>query len=290
MRAPLCSRRAGRLVFFLALAVLLLLTVLFARQLCPYDPNAQVFETLLPPSAEHLAGTDRLGRDLLSRILMGLRTSVLATLFLVAAVTAAGTAVGVLCGVLGGAADGLLMRVSDVCLAFPSLVFALGVAALLGGGLHNAVLALAVIGWPKYARIARSQVLALENADFIAAARLAGDTNGQIILRHLLPNILGPILVTAVLDIGTMMMELAGLSFLGLGAMPPTAELGSMMSDGRSMLQTYPWVVLAPGVAIFAAVAVFNLLGDALRDWLDPKNSARGESLGRTNETARGIP
>ena len=290
MRAPLCSRRAGRLVFFLALAVLLLLTVLFARQLCPYDPNAQVFETLLPPSAEHLAGTDRLGRDLLSRILMGLRTSVLATLFLVAAVTAAGTAVGVLCGVLGGAADGLLMRVSDVCLAFPSLVFALGVAALLGGGLHNAVLALAVIGWPKYARIARSQVLALENADFIAAARLAGDTNGQIILRHLLPNILGPILVTAMLDIGTMMMELAGLSFLGLGAMPPTAELGSMMSDGRSMLQTYPWVVLAPGVAIFVAVAVFNLLGDALRDWLDPKNSARGESLGRTNETARGIP
>ena len=290
MRAPLCSRRAGRLVFFLALAVLLLLTVLFARQLCPYDPNAQVFETLLPPSAEHLAGTDRLGRDLLSRILMGLRTSVLATLFLVAAVTAAGTAVGVLCGVLGGAADGLLMRVSDVCLAFPSLVFALGVAALLGGGLHNAVLALAVIGWPKYARIARSQVLALENADFIAAARLEGDTNGQIILRHLLPNILGPILVTAVLDIGTMMMELAGLSFLGLGAIPPTAELGSMMSDGRSMLQTYPWVVLAPGVAIFAAVAVFNLLGDALRDWLDPKNSARGESLGRTNETARGIP
>ena len=290
MRAPLCSRRAGRLVFFLALAVLLLLTVLFARQLCPYDPNAQVFETLLPPSAEHLAGTDRLGRDLLSRILMGLRTSVLATLFLVAAVTAAGTAVGVLCGVLGGAADGLLMRVSDVCLAFPSLVFALGVAALLGGGLHNAVLALAVIGWPKYARIARSQVLALENADFIAAARLAGDMNGQIILRHLLPNILGPILVTAVLDIGTMMMELAGLSFLGLGAMPPTAELGSMMSDGRSMLQTYPWVVLAPGVAIFAAVAVFNLLGDALRDWLDPKNSARGESPGRTNETARETP
>ena len=277
-------------MFFLALAVLLLLTVLFARQLCPYDPNAQVFETLLPPSAEHLAGTDRLGRDLLSRILMGLRTSVLATLFLVAAVTAAGTAVGVLCGVLGGAADGLLMRVSDVCLAFPSLVFALGVAALLGGGLHNAVLALAVIGWPKYARIARSQVLALENADFIAAARLAGDTDGQIILRHLLPNILGPILVTAMLDIGTMMMELAGLSFLGLGAMPPTAELGSMMSDGRSMLQTYPWVVLAPGVAIFIAVAVFTLLGDALRDWLDPTNSARAESPGRTNETARETP
>ena len=276
MRAPLCSRRAGRLVFFLALAVLLLLTVLFARQLCPYDPNAQVFETLLPPSAEHLAGTDRLGRDLLSRILMGLRTSVLATLFLVAAVTAAGTAVGVLCGVLGGAADGLLMRVSDVCLAFPSLVFALGVAALLGGGLHNAVLALAVIGWPKYARIARSQVLALENADFIAAARLAGDTNGQIILRHLLPNILGPILVTAVLDIGTMMMELAGLSFLGLGAMPPTAELGSMMSGGRSMLQTYPWVIIGPGIAIFAAVAIFNLLGDTVRDYLDPRSS-RGQ-------------
>ena len=208
---------------------------------------------------------------MLSRILIGLRTSVLSTLVLVAIITAAGTATGVLCGHLGGAADALMMRAADVCLAFPGLVLALAIAALLDGGLQNAVFALAVVGWPKYARLARSQTLALESADFIAAARLSGDSSVQLVVRHILPNIAGPILVTAVLDIGTMMMELAGLSFLGLGAMPPTAELGSMMSSGRSMLQTYPWVILGPGIAIFAAVALFHLLGDSVRDVLDPR-------------------
>ena len=182
---------------------------------------------------------------------------------------------GVLCGYLGGRVDALIMRISDICLAFPGLVFALAIAALLNGGLQNAVLALAVISWPKYARIARSQTLTLKNMDYIAAARLAGDTSVQLVLRHILPNCAGPILVTAMLDIGTMMMELAGLSFLGLGAMPPTAELGNMMSTGRSMLQTYPWVIFGPGIAIFAAVAVFNLLGDAVRDFLDPRDSRK---------------
>ncbi len=168
-----------------------------------------------------------------------------------------------------------MMRVSDVCLAFPGLVFALGIAALLNGGLKNAIIALAVISWPKYARIARGQTLSIKNTDYIGAARLSGDTSLQIIWRHILPNIAGTILVTAMLDIGTMMMELAGLSFLGLGAMPPSAELGSMMSDGRSMLQTYPWVIIGPGIAIFVAVVIFNLLGDTLRDYLDPRNSQR---------------
>ena len=165
------------------------------------------------------------------------------------------------------------MRISDVCLAFPGLVFALAIAALLGGGISNAVIALAVISWPKYARVARGQTLALKNSDFVAAARLAGDTSAQMIRRHILPNILGPILVTTMLDIGTMMMELAGLSFLGLGAQPPMAEWGNMMSGGRSMLQTYPWLVLSPGVAIFLTVVIFNLLGDTVRDYMDPKNS-----------------
>ena len=268
----------GRLWAFLVLAVLLLAAALFARHLCPYDPNAQIFDTLAPPSAEHLCGTDRYGRDLFSRILMGLQTSVLSTLALVAMIAVAGSAAGVLCGYWGGAVDAVMMRVSDVCLAFPGLVFAMAIAALLGGGLHNAVLALAVISWPKYARLARSQTLALKSTDYIAAARLAGDTSLQVICRHILPNIAGPIFVTAMLDIGTMMMELAGLSFLGLGAQPPTAELGSMMSSGRSMLQTYPWVILAPGIAIFVAVVIFNLLGDAARDYLDPRNSRSGAS------------
>lgn len=269
------SHRNGRLACFLLLVLLLLGVALFARQLCPYDPDAQVFDALASPSLAHLCGTDRYGRDLFSRILMGLRTSMFSTLALVAIIALVGTAIGVWCGYCGGVVDAVTMRISDLCLAFPGLVLALAITALLNGGLFNAVLALAVISWPKYARIARSQLLTLKETDYIAAARLAGDTPLQLIFRHMLPNMLGPILVTATLDLGTMMMELAGLSFLGLGAQPPIAELGSMMSDGRSMLQTYPWVVLGPGLAIFVAVALFNLLGDTLRDYLDPRNRRR---------------
>lgn len=266
------NRTKKKLYAVLILAALLLLTVLFAEQLCPYDPNAQIFETLEAPSRAHPFGTDRYGRDLLSRVLIGLRTSVLSTLGLVAVISAAGTFLGIMAGFRGGILDAVIMRISDVCLAFPGLVFALAIAALTGGGLGNAVFALAVVSWPRYARLARSRTLTLKNTDFIAAARLAGDTPAQIIRRHVLPNILGTILVTAMLDIGTMMMELAALSYLGLGAQPPTAELGNMMSSGRSLLQTSPWVVLAPGFAIFIAVLIFNLLGDTLRDYLDPRN------------------
>ena len=265
-----------RLVVFLILAAGLLLTAVFAQQICPYDPNAQDTSiSLQPPSAAHPAGTDRFGRDMFSRILVGLQTSVLATLSLVVIITLVGTVLGVLCGYYEGILDSVVMRISDVCLAFPGLVFALAIAALLNGGLHNAVLALAVISWPKYARIARSQTLAQKSTNYIAAAKLAGSSSRQIIVKHILPNCAGPILVTAMLDIGTMLMELAGLSFLGLGVQPPTAELGNMMSGGRSMLQTYPWVILGPGIAIFIVVVIFNLLGDTVRDYLDPRNSRR---------------
>ena len=260
-----------RLYVFGAFAAALLIVVVFAEKFCPYDPNAQIFDVLQAPSRAHLCGTDRYGRDLLSRVIMGLRTSVLSTLALVVLITVIGTIAGTLSGWLGGVFDTIMMRICDICLAFPGLVFALAIAAITGGGLINAVLALAVTSWPKYARIARSQTLALKGTDFMAAAVQAGDRPGQMILRHILPNTAGPILVTAMLDIGTMMMELAGLSFLGLGAQPPTAELGNMMSSGRSMLQTSPWVILAPGAAIFIAVVIFNLLGDTIRDYMDPK-------------------
>lgn len=263
-----------RLYIFLGLVIALMLVALFSEQLAPYDPYAQnLEEAMLPPSARHIMGTDRHGRDMFSRVLVGGKTSIYATLALVAAISTFGTVVGTLCGYYGGRVDSIVMRISDVCLAFPGLVFAMAVAALLGGGIGNAVLALAVISWPKYARVARSQTLALKNSAFVSAARLSGSRSGGILLRHILPNILGPILVTAMLDIGTMMMELAGLSFLGLGAKPPTAEWGNMMSSGRSMLQMYPWVVLSPGIGIFVSVVLFNLLGDTVRDYLDPKNS-----------------
>ena len=276
MKKPPSSQRAftgkrARLLFCAALTALLLAVVAFAAFLCPYDPNAQIFSSLEAPSLAHLCGTDRYGRDLFSRILVGLQTSVISTLSLVVLISVLGTALGILSGYLGGLVDTLIMRLCDLCLAFPGLVFALAIAALLGGGMQNAVLALATVSWPKYARIARSQTLTLQERDFIASARLAGCTAGQVIRRHIVPNCLGPILVTAMLDIGTMMMELAGLSFLGLGAKPPTAELGNMMSGGRSMLQTYPWVILCPGAAIFLAVVIFNLWGDTVRDLLDPR-------------------
>lgn len=263
-----------RLYFFLALTAGLLLVTIFADKLAPYDPYLQNYEiSFQPPSAEHIMGTDRYGRDLFSRVLVGGQVSIFSTLALVAIISVFGTMVGVSCGYFGGKLDAVVMRISDVCLAFPGLVFALAVAALLNGGIVNAVIALAVISWPKYSRVARSQTLAQKNSPYVHAALLAGDTPLQIIFRHILPNILGPILVTAMLDIGTMMMELAGLSFLNLGAQPPTAEWGNMMSSGRSMLQIYPWIVLAPGFAIFITVVIFNLLGDTVRDYMDPKNS-----------------
>lgn len=263
-----------RMILFLILAAALIGVIIFAPYICPYDPNVQDMSvSLQPPSSKHILGTDTYGRDMLSRVIMGLRTSISATLILVIIISVFGSAVGVICGYFGGRFDSIVMRISDVCLAFPGLVFALAIAAMLNGGIENAVIALAVISWPKYARIARSQTLALNNMDYIYAARLAGCSSINIIIHHILPNSMGPIIVTAMLDIGTMMMELAGLSFLGLGAQPPMAELGSMMSNGRSMLQTYPWVILAPGFTIFVAVVIFNLLGDTVRDYLDPRNS-----------------
>ena len=264
----------GRLIFFLVLVAILLLITVFADKIVPYDPYVQdLSQSRQAPSATHWMGTDQYGRDVFSRVVVGAQTSIFSTLALVGVISVFGTIVGTLCGYYGGALDSVVMRISDVCLAFPGLVFALAIAALLGGGVGNAVIALAVISWPKYARVARSQTLALKNGPFVSAARLSGSTALQIILRHILPNILGPILVTAMLDIGTMMMELAGLSFLGLGAKPPVPEWGSMMSDTRNLLATHPWVTLAPGFAIFVSVMIFNLLGDTVRDWLDPRNA-----------------
>ncbi|MBQ1461154.1 MAG: ABC transporter permease [Selenomonas sp.] len=256
-----------------SLALLLILAAFFSDYLCPYDPYMQDMSmTKAAPSAEHLLGTDRYGRDMLSRVIAGSKTSIYATLLLVSFITIFGSLVGIICAWTGKWLDTVLMRLSDMFLAFPGLVFALAVAAVLGGGVHNAIFALAAISWPKYARLARSQTLAQQAAVYMQAARMAGSSNFKLIRKHVIPNIAGPILVTAMLDIGTMMMELAGLSFLGLGAKPPVPEWGSMMSDTRNLLPTQPWVTLAPGFAIFISVMIFNLLGDTVRDYLDPKN------------------
>ena len=268
------NRIRMKLIVFAGLAAALLLITIFAKYICPYDPYAQdLTQAMQPPSAAHLMGTDTYGRDMLSRVLIGAQTSISSTFALVAIITVFGTVVGIFCGYYGGIVDSVMMRISDVCLAFPGLVFAMAVAAILDGGVRNAVIALALISWPKYSRIARGQTLSIKNLSYMQASQLAGDSVLQMIFRHVLPNNAGPILVTSMLDIGTMMMEIAGLSFLGLGAQPPVAEWGSMMSSGRSMLQTYPWIVLSPGLAIFVSVVIFNLLGDTIRDYMDPKNT-----------------
>lgn len=273
MQTVKTDRLKYKLIAFSILALLLIVLAFFSESLCPYDPYEQnLAMAKAAPSAEHLLGTDRFGRDMLSRIIAGSYTSIFSTLLLVSFITVFGSLIGILCAWSGRWIDTLLMRLADMFLAFPGLVFALAVAAVLGGGVHNAILALAAISWPKYARLARSQDLAQQSAPYMQAAKMAGNSTFQMIRKHVLPNIAGPILVTAMLDIGTMMMELAGLSFLGLGAKPPIPEWGSMMSDTRNLLATQPWVTLSPGVAIFVSVMVFNLLGDAVRDWLDPKN------------------
>ncbi len=252
----------------LILAGIIIFVAVFANFLTPHDPYLQNLEgALAPPSSQNFLGTDRYGRDILSRVIVGSQTTLFAALLLLLTITTFGTLIGMICGFKGGKVDIFLMRLSDLFLAFPQMVFAIAAAGILGGGLFNAAMALAVIGWTKYARLSRSLVLTIRESDFISAAKISGATSTKIIFRHILPNIVGPILVTSALDIGTIIMELAGLSFLGLGAQPPTAEWGAMMNNGRVFLQTAPWVILSPGVAIFLTVAIFNLLGDKLRDY-----------------------
>lgn len=270
------NRTKRMFIIFSILAAALLICSIIAPLLCPYDPYAQdLSKSLQPPSAEHWLGTDRYGRDLLSRVIIGSQTSIYSTLILVAFMTVVGTVLGILAGLYGGILDTIIMRISDIFLAFPGLVFALAVAGALGGGVQNAIIALAAVGWPKFARLARSQTLAQKKQQYMDAARLSGNGIFKIIIWHLLPNIIGPIIVTAVLDIGTSMMEIAGLSYLGLGAMPPVAEWGSMMSGAREFIQTAPWAAFAPGIAIFISVVIFNMFGDTVRDYFDPRQRTK---------------
>ena len=264
------SRNRTRLYVLLILAGLLILLSILAPLLTPNDPNAtSALHMNEAPSRAFPFGTDRYGRCICSRVLMGARTSIFSAVTLVAVTFVFGTVLGMLAGWFGGAADALVMRLADVLLAFPQMVLAIAVAGILGGGLANAMLAMGVTGWTLYARLARAQVLALKEEAYVSAARLTGQGALSILLKTLLPNMLGPLVVNASTQIGTMMIGIAGLSFLGIGVTEPQAEWGSMISGARAYLQLAPWAVMAPAGATILTVMVFNYLGDCVRDVLD---------------------
>ncbi|ABR47329.1 binding-protein-dependent transport systems inner membrane component [Alkaliphilus metalliredigens QYMF] len=274
---------AIRFYILLGLAIIMVLISLLAPYITPNDPYATDIKfRRLPPSEHFLFGTDGHGRCILSRVLVGARTSIFAALSLVVGTFVVGTMIGCFSGYYGGVIDTIFMRLADILLAFPDIILAIAVAGILGGGLTNAMLALALTGWTQYARLARSNVLAIREETFVQASRLGGNSNMRIIFRHILPNIMGPLVVTASLQIGGMMMGIAGLSFLGLGVQVPQAEWGSMISEGRSYLQIAPWTVLYPGVVMMMTIILFNLLGDALRDLLDPKG--QGEIFNKNQD------
>ena len=248
------------------------LAALFAPVLSPRDPLAQqVVAGMRPPSAEHLMGTDKLGRDVFSRMLYGSRISLLVGAGVVATAAGIGTLLGLVAGYTGGLVDELLMRLTDIFFAFPALILAMAIAGALGPNLRNALIAIAAVTWPVYARLIRGQVLALKEQEFILAARALAVPRRRIILRHLLPNTLAPLLVQATFDLGAAITAVAGLSFIGFGAQPPTPEWGVMISEGRNYLATQWWLATFPALGILLVVAAFNLLGDGLRDALDPR-------------------
>lgn len=255
--------------FLVILIVLVAVLAPFIATHDPYEGNMKM--VLQTPSAEHIFGTDKLGRDTFSRIIYGTQTSLFMTICLVILMALVGTIVGTVSGYFGGKIELVLMRFADIMLSFPGIVLAIAIAGILGGSIINTILALVVVSWAKYARLVRSLVIKLRHNDFIIAAEVNGTTTFNILWRHVLPNILPMVVITGAMDIGTMMMEIAGLSFLGFGAQPPTAEWGLMLNEGRQYIQTAPWLMVYPGVAIFIVVAIFNLWGDSLRDILDPR-------------------
>jgi peptide/nickel transport system permease protein len=264
-------RRNHLMVVGTSIIVFLLLVAAAAPLLATHDPYEQILaDRLFPPSAQHYFGTDSLGRDIYSRVVYGSRVT-LSIAFLVAAIsTPLGLVVGVLAGYFGGALDEILMRFSDVFLAFPKLILAIAFAAALGPGVENAIVAISVANWPSYARLARAETLSVRNNDYIQVIRSMGASNLRIMVGHITPMCLSSIIVRLSLDMGTIILTAAGLGFLGLGAQPPVPEWGLMVSDGRQFLVDQWWVSTLPGFAILVVVMGFNLMGDGFRDILDP--------------------
>lgn len=268
-RAPALAlrlrRQRGGLLVLAALA-LVLVVVLFGRELAPNDPlKPQMTIRLKGPSSAHWMGTDPLGRDVFSRVLMGARVSLKSVLVIIVSAVGVGMLLGAIGGYFGGLLDDAIMRVTDCFLAFPALVLALTIAGALGPSLTNAMLAVSVVWWPWYARLTRGQVLAVKEEPYVEAARSIGASNRRILGRHIAPNIVAPIIVQATLDMGSALVTTAGLSFIGMGAQPPSPEWGAMLSQGRGFFLNAWWLSAFPGLAIFLAVLIFNAAGELVR-------------------------
>ena len=256
--------------FFFLLVILLIFVAVFAPVIAPQDPYVSDLKNALQaPNSEHWFGTDKLGRDIFSRVIYASRISLPATLTLVAIIFVAGTILGTLAGYFGGWVDAVIMRLSDMMISFPGMVLAIAVAGIMGASIKNAVIAIAIVSWSKYARLARSLVMKIRHEDYVYAAIVTGSKTGYILRKYMLPNVIPTLVITAATDIGGMMLELAGLAFLGFGAKAPAAEWGLMLNEGRTYMQNAPWMMIYPGLAIFIVVVIFNLLGDSLRDVLD---------------------
>lgn len=262
-------------IFILILAVIAIVTAV-APGILPYDPYQQdLGQSLLPPSAEHWFGTDLQGRDIFCRVMVGTQISLSVGLIAVAFSLTIGVILGSIAGYKGGWIDTVIMRVMDMMLAIPSILLAIAIMAALGPGIEKAVVAIGLVSIPEYARIVRSEILAIKENDYVAAARVIGDSNFKIVFRHVLPNALPSIIVRATLGISSAILDCAALGFLGLGVQPPAAEWGDMLGRGRNELFRAPWLMIFPGLAITLAVLAFNLLGDGIRDGLDPKSRKR---------------
>ncbi len=264
LRRYLLASLGGAVIVAWALAALL------APWISPYAPDTvDVAGRLAAPSLAHWLGTDELGRDVLTRIIFGARTSLTVGFTVVVIGAAAGTLVGAVAAYAGGWAEEVLMRATDLMFCFPPIILAMAIAAALGIGTRNTVIAMLVVWWPKFARLARSLVLGQRSLEYVAAARTVGFSPAHILFRQILPNAVGPLVVLITLDLGNAILVFAGLSFLGLGVVPPTPEWGSMVSEGRELVLQW-WVATFPGLAILTVVIGFNFVGDGLRDWLDP--------------------
>jgi peptide/nickel transport system permease protein len=261
--------------FGLGIIFILIVTVFFAPFLAPYPDQGRglsnLKERLLSPSIKHPLGTDNLGRDILSRIIFGSRISLKATLVVIVIVLSLGVPLGLIAGYFGGKVDDIIMRFADMILAFPSLLLAIAIVASLGPSLINALIAVSLPWWPWYTRLMRSQVLSIKEMQFVESARAIGVSRRRIMFRHILPNCLSPIIVQATLDMGYIILAIAGLGFLGLGTQPPAADWGVMVSDGREFFMIQWWISTFSGAAIFLTVLAFNLVGDGIREALDPK-------------------